>query len=109
MDTRLGELKGSLDGLRHGYTILAAGAALIAGVMAWGFSNLNSQTVQLNGKLDAIPKTLSEEFRAMRAEMGAQTNTIATSITAARQMQPAPAPQVVIVPSPQPAPEPPKP
>ena len=64
----------------------------------------------LNAKIEAIPQRLSDEFRAMRAEMAAQTSAIANSITATRQVQPAP--QIIVIPPTtpqQPTPEPPKP
>ena len=107
-------LKGSLDGLRFGFTTLAGAAALIAAVMIGGFAFLGFQVSQVSSKIDAIPQRLSEEFRAMRAEMAAQTSAIANSITATRQ-PPLPPPQIIVIPSPQlgpapqPAPETPKP
>jgi hypothetical protein len=54
----------------------------------------------LNAKVDAIPAQLREEFRAMRAEMAAQTSAIANSITATRQVQP----QILVLPPAPPAP-----
>jgi hypothetical protein len=83
--------------------------------MIGGFSFLGFQLDRLEGRADrieaavaAIPAHLSEEFRAMRAEMAAQTNAIANSITATRQAQPPP-PQIIVLPSPQPAENPTKP
>jgi hypothetical protein len=121
VDNRLGELKGALDGLRHSFTILAGAVGLVATVMVFGFGFFGVQFNRLDGKIDAlsntlnakveaIPQRLSEEFRAMRAEMAAQTSAIANSITATRQAQPTP--QIIVIPpapQPQPAPEPPKP
>jgi len=106
-------LKGSLDGLRFGFTILAGAVALVAAMMMGGFAFLGFQVSQVSSKIDAIRQRLSEEFRAMRAEMAAQTSAIANSITATRQTQPpAPPPQIIVIPpapQPQPTPEPPKP
>ena len=120
VDNRLGELKGALDGLRHSFTILAGAVGLVATVMVFGFGFFGVQFNRLDGKIDAlsntlnakveaIPQRLSEEFRAMRAEMAAQTSAIANSITATRQTQPAP--QIIVIPPTpqQPTPEPPKP
>ena len=66
-----------------------------------GFTFLGSQMMRLEGrmdrvetKIDAIPNRLSEEFRAMRAEMSAQTAAIASSVTAARAVQP----QILVMP-----------
>ncbi len=121
VDNRLGELKGALDGLRHSFTILAGAVGLVATVMVFGFGFFGVQFNRLDGKIDAfsntlnakieaIPQRLSDEFRAMRAEMAAQTSAIANSITATRQVQPAP--QIIVIPPTtpqQPTPEPPKP
>jgi hypothetical protein len=107
VDNRLGELKGALDGLRHSFTILAGAVALVATVMFFGFGvfgvqfnrldgKVDSLSNTLNAKIEAIPQRLSEEFRAMRAEMAAQTSAIANSITATKQAPP----QVIVVPSP---------
>ena len=52
------------------------------------------------GGLENVGLMLAEEFRAMRAEMSAQTSAIAGSITAARQAPP----QVLLVPAPAVAP-----
>jgi hypothetical protein len=76
--------------------------------MIGGFSFLGFQLNRLQGRVDrvetaiaAIPARLSDEFRAMRAEMAAQTSAIANSITAVREAQPPP-PQIIVVPTPQP-------
>jgi phosphoglycerate-specific signal transduction histidine kinase len=78
-------------------TLAVISIFLAALVFVLGFfaTQLNS----LNGKIDSLPQRLTEEFRAMRAEMAAQTSAIANSITAARQ-----APQPAPSPSPQPVP-----
>ena len=109
VDNRLGELKGALDGLRSSFAILAAGIGLLATVMVFGFGFFGLQFNQLDGRIDqltnkieAIPQRLSEEFRAMRAEMAAQTSAIANSITATRQTQPPSAPQIIVIPEPSP-------
>jgi hypothetical protein len=109
VDTRLGELKGALDGLRLSFSILAGAVGLVAAVMAIGigiannqFSRLDGRIDQLGDKMEAIPQRLSEEFRAMRAEMAAQTSAIANSITATKQQAP---PQVIVVPLPTQSPQ----
>jgi hypothetical protein len=105
-------LRGSIDGLRFGFTIMAGAIALVAAMMLAGFTFLGFQVAQVSSKIDAIPQRLSEEFRAVRAEMSAQTSAIANSITATRQAQPPTPPQIIVLPTPpppQPSPEPPKP
>jgi predicted PurR-regulated permease PerM len=112
VDNRLGELKGALDGLRLSFSILAGAVGLVAAVMAIGIAIANNQFGRLDGRIDqlgnkieAIPQRLSDEFRAMRAEMAAQTSAIANSITATRQTPPPTPPQIIVIPGPQPAPE----
>lgn len=82
---RIGELKGALDGLRHSFTILAGGVWLLATLAVFCFGFLGIQISRIDGKIDAIPTRLTEEFRTMRADMAAQTSAIANSITATRQ------------------------
>jgi hypothetical protein len=101
VDARLESLKGSIDGMRWVVGIVAV-------IMIGGFGFLGFQLSRLEGRVDrietavvAIPARLSDEFRAMRAEMAAQTSAIANSITATRQAQPS-APQVIVIPGPQP-------
>lgn len=96
-------LKGSVDGLRFGLTILGGAVALLAALMTAGFTFFGFQIAQVSSKLDTIPAHLAEEFRAMRAEIAAQTSAIANSITATRQIQPQ------LVPMPQVGPPPPSP
>jgi hypothetical protein len=107
VDARLEGLKSSIDGMRWVVGIVAV-------IMIGGFGFLGFQLSHLEGRVDrieaavvAIPARLSEEFRAMRSEMAAQTSAIANSITATRQAQPPP-PQIIVVPAPSPtqAPEP---
>jgi hypothetical protein len=105
VDARLEGLKGSIDNTRWVVGIVAV-------IMIGGFGFLGFQLSRLEGRVDrietaiqAIPARLSDEFRAMRAEMAAQTSAIANSITATRQAQPPP-PQIIVVPAPQPAEKP---
>jgi hypothetical protein len=100
---RLAKLEGTVDSLKvvRPMTITVIGVFLAAQVFVIGL--LASQMRDINAKVDAIPARLSDEFRAMRAEMAAQTAAIAGSITATRQAQP----QILIVPAPSPAPQPP--
>ncbi len=101
-------LKGSVDGLRSVCQILAGVVALVAAIMMGGFAFLGFQTAQISSKIDSIPQRLSEEFRAVRTGMAAETSAIANSITAVRQVQPT-SPQIIVIPTPQPAPnQPPK-
>jgi hypothetical protein len=110
-DDRLSKLEGAYDALKvvRPMTITVIGIFLAALVFVLGF--LTTQLMATNAKIDAIPQRLSEEFRAMRAEMAAQTSAIANSITATRQAQPPTPPQIIVIPAPQPqpTPEPPKP
>jgi hypothetical protein len=78
---------------------IAMGAlAIVVTIAIFQFNSLGGRIADLTDKVDAIPRQLTEEFRAMRAESAAQTSAIAQSITATRQMQP----QVVVVPTPLP-------
>ena len=108
VDARLEGLKGAIEGTRWVVGIVAV-------IMIGGFSFLGLQINRLEGRVDridtsiaAIPARLSEEFRAMRAEMAAQTSAIANSITATRQAQP-PSPQIIVIPAPQSGEKPPQP
>jgi hypothetical protein len=105
VDARLEGLKGSIDSTRWVVGIVAV-------IMIGGFGFLGFQLSRLEVRVDrietavaAIPARLSDEFRAMRAEMAAQTSAIANSITAVRQAQPPP-PQVIVIPAPQPSEKP---
>jgi hypothetical protein len=84
-------------------TITVIGVFLAALVFVLGF--FATQMSSINNKLGAIPVRLSEEFRALRAEMSAQTSAIANSITATKQAQP----QIFVLPEPAPTPQPPSP
>ncbi len=99
----LSELKGFIDGFRVvpqlAITMLSVVLAAVGLVLAIGIFVLNSMNAQIRdvgAKVDAIPKQLTEEFRAMRTETSAQTSAIANSITASRQFQP----QVIVMPAP---------
>jgi len=98
-------LKGAIDSTRWVVGIVAV-------VMIGGFGFLGFQLSRLEARVDrietavaAIPARLSDEFRAMRGEMAAQTSAIANSITAVRQAQPPP-PQIIVIPAPQPTDKP---
>jgi hypothetical protein len=119
VDARLGRVEGSVgrlesvvEGLKSAVDGLRWAVGMLAIVVIGGFSFLGVQLNRLEGRVDrveaavaAIPVRLSEEFRAMRADMAAQTGAIANSITATRQAQP-PRSQVIIVPGPQPGSKP---
>jgi hypothetical protein len=105
VDARLESLRSAVDGVRWVGGIVTV---IIVSVLIGGFSFLGFQLNRLEGRADriettvaAIPARLSDEFRAMRSEMAAQTSAIANSITATRQFQPPP-PQVIVIPAPQP-------
>jgi hypothetical protein len=107
VDARLVRLDGALEGLRTAVDGTRWVVGIVAVVMIGGFGFVGFQLNRLEGRVDrietavaAIPARLSDEFRAMRAEMAAQTSAIASSITATRQAQP-PSPQIIVVPMPQ--------
>jgi hypothetical protein len=100
VDARLEALKAAIENTRWVVGIVVV-------VMSGGFSFLGFQLNRIEGRVDgietavaAIPTRLSEEFRAMRAEMAAQISAIANSITATRLAEP-PAPQIIVLPTPQ--------
>jgi hypothetical protein len=115
VDARLGRLEGSVsrlegvvEGLKSSVDGLRWVIGVIAVIMIGGFGFLGFQLNRLEGRVDrietavaAIPARLSDEFRAMRSEMAAQTSAIANSITATREAQPPP-PQIIVIPTPQP-------
>jgi hypothetical protein len=107
VDRALGELKGSLDGLRHSFAVLAGAVGLLATLMVGGFAFLGFQSAQLSTKIDAIGPRISDEAARTRQELIGIATAISNSITATRQMQP---PMVVIPPAQpsQPTPQPPK-
>ena len=55
---------------------------------------LSNRVEGLNARFDGVSRQITDEFRAMRVETAAQTSAIASSITAARQIQP----QIVVMP-----------
>jgi hypothetical protein len=100
----ISKLEGFIDGFRSvpqlaitTLSVVLGAVALVLTVGIFVLSNMNSQIHDVGAKVDAIPKQLTEEFRAMRAETSAQTSAIANSITAARQFQP----QIAVMPTPQ--------
>ena len=100
-DERLAKLEGAYDALKVVRPLTVAVLAIFVAVMIGGFAFVGAQLVRIDGKIDAIPKTLADEFRAMRAEMSSQTSAIANAITAARQMQsPSPTPTPLVPPQP---------
>jgi hypothetical protein len=101
IDLRLTRLEGSYDALKVVRPLTVAVLAILVAVMIGGFAFMGVPLVRIDGKVDAIPQKLADEFRAMRSEMAAQTNAIANSITATKQVQP----QIVVVPAPERAPQ----
>jgi hypothetical protein len=117
-ESRLARLEGVMDGFRAVPQItltvlgIVMGAfALLVTIAIFAFNNLGGRVDGISGRVDslggrvdgvgarvdAIPKLLTEEFRAMRAETAAQTSAIANAITAAREVQP----QIQIMPAPE--------
>lgn len=101
------DLKSFTDGFRTlpqlalaAIGMVLAAVALLVTVAIFTLNGVNSQIRDVGARVDALPKLLTEEFRAMRTETAAQTSAIANSITAARQVQP----QILIVPAQPPAP-----
>jgi hypothetical protein len=104
MNERIGRIEGNLEAQRIVKPMVLAVVSILFTVLLavtlGGFAFLGVQVTALNTKVDAIPQRLSEEFRAMRADMSAQTSAIATAVTAAKQVPP----QVILVPAPEPRP-----
>jgi hypothetical protein len=100
---RLTKLEGLFDGFRAVPQLavtalgIAMGAlAIVVTIAIFQFNSLSGRIGDLTNKVDAIPRQLTEEFRAMRAESAAQTSAIANSISAVRQVQP----QIMVLPTP---------
>jgi hypothetical protein len=110
VERSVSKLEGIMDGFRAVPQLAVTTLGIVMGALAivvtvgiFALNGVTSQVKDLGGKVDAIPKQITEEFRAMRAETAAQTSAIANSITAARQFQP----QVVVMPmQPQPPAQP---
>ena len=96
LDKGFGELKASLGELKGDVSGLKIAASVLASAIAIGAAVLGAVTYSTQAKVDALAPRLTDEFRAMRAEMAAQTSAIANSITATKQQ----APQVILVPAP---------
>lgn len=100
---RLAKIEGTLIAAPVVVAVLGTLATFTLGMMVYSFTSTTNQINQvsaridkLEAKVDAIPARLDEQFRAMRAEMSAQTSAIANSITATKQA----APQILLVPAP---------
>ena len=101
METRVSRLEGAHDGIKQSQSILVMAVMGLAGLffaLAGIMVTLQIFTYghidRVEAKVDALPALISEEFRAMRAEMSAQTAAIAGAITAAKApAQPVPAPR----------------
>jgi len=100
---RLAKIEGAFDSYQKTLVVFGALIAFLGAVMLGGFSLLSVQITRVDGridrldaKIDSVPQRLTEEFRAMRTEMAAQTSAIANPVTAARA---APT-QVILVPAP---------
>jgi len=93
-EERLAKLEGAYDTLKVVRPMTLAVISIFLAALVFVLEFFATQLNSLNGKIDALPQRLTEEFRAMRAEMAAQTSAIANSITATRQIQqPTPSPQ----------------
>jgi hypothetical protein len=105
IERAIAKLEGLIDGFKAvpqiAVTMLSVVTAVFGIVLTveiFVLNSMNSQIRDVGARVDAIPKLLTEEFRAMRVETSAQTSAIANAITAARQFQP----QVVVMPAPAP-------
>jgi hypothetical protein len=78
--------------------VVMAAVAIVLTIGIFALNSMNAQIRNVGARVDAIPRQLAEEFRAMRAETSAQTSAIAGAITSARQFQP----QIMVVPMPSP-------
>ena len=89
LDERIGRLEGALDGLRHSQNMLLGAiglvAAIVLGVGVYGLQRIDN----LNDAVNALPGQISAELRDI-------SQTLAESITAARQSPP----QVILMPPP---------
>lgn len=108
---RLAKLEGFVDGFRTVpqlavtvFGIVMGALAIVVTVGIFQLNDLSGRIKDVGTKVDAIPRQLSEEFRAMRAETALQTSAIANSITAVRQMQPNQNPSQQVPPSQNPTP-----
>ena len=102
METRVSRLEGAHDGIKQSQSILVMSVMGLAGIFlalaaimvtlqifTYGHVDaVDAHVTRLESKVDALPGVISEEFRAMRAEMSAQTSAIANSITAAKSQAP---------------------
>lgn len=98
MDGRLGKLEGAVEGLRHSQNItigaVAFGSALLLAVGVYSLQRIDqvSQRIdQVGEKVSALPGQIGSELRDI-------TQTLATSIVAAKQTT-SPAPQIIVIPS----------
>lgn len=97
---RLARLEGAYDTLKVVRPMTIAVLGLFLAALVFALALVGTQIRHVSQKVEAIPARLSEEFRAMRIEMAAQTEAIANSMTATRQAPP----QVLVMPAPAQAP-----
>lgn len=83
---RLARLEGAHDSMKVFRPFLMAVLSIFVAVFIGGFAFMGAQLVRIDSKIETIPQTLRDEFRAMRAELSAQTSALGNAITAARQM-----------------------
>lgn len=105
---RLAKLEGSYDALKVVRPMTIAVCSVLLAALVFVLGAITFQIQSLSTKVDALPRQLSEEFRALRAEQSAQTSAIANAITASKQV----VPQVLLLappPGTQSAPEAPRP
>ena len=93
---RLARLEGAYASLRVVRPLTTAMVGLFLAALVFALALLATQIRHVSQKVEAIPARLSEEFRAMRIEMAAETEAIASSMAATRQAPP----QVLLVPAP---------
>lgn len=103
-DLRIPKLEGMVDVLKLFPSFLLAALALTFTVMVALLGYVATQVASVERRVEGINGRLSEEFRAMRTDMNAQTSAIANAITATRQAPP----QILLLPAPETPPKPPQ-
>jgi hypothetical protein len=93
MDTRIGKLEGTVEGLRHSQNLTLGGLTILVAVVLGGFGYMLNRIDALDNRVVELPTKISAELRDI-------SKTLAESIAAAKQQPPqiilmqAPAPQL---------------
>lgn len=92
LEVEVGTIKGSLDWAKIAVSIVGAvvlGGFAILITMTLNLSGkVDAQSAAMSAKIDAISTTITDEFRAQRADQAAQTSAVANAIAAAKQQPP---------------------